>query len=275
MRTLYLSDLDGTLLRSDLTLSEYTCSVISKAVSMGVPFAFATARSRTTALKVTAGLEVPLPIIAYNGVFIVDTKSGDILSKQTFTPDEAREIYGCMVSFGLSPIVYRLVNGREKFSYYPGRVSRQTMDFIESRGKDPRKDPLSHGDDILSGEPFYFNCIGEEPALRGAYERLKDRFGVLYYDDIYSGERWLELMPAGATKASAAVKLRDMLGCGRIAAFGDSVNDIALFETADEKYAVANADERLKRLADEVIASNDGDGVAKKLEQMISRQVRL
>ena len=248
MRTLYLSDLDGTLLRSDLTLSEYTCSVISKAVSMGVPFAFATARSRTTALKVTAGLEVPLPIIAYNGVFIVDTKSGDILSKQTFTPDEAREIYGCMVSFGLSPIVYRLVNGREKFSYYPGRVSRQTMDFIESRGEDPRKDPLSHGDDILSGEPFYFNCIAEEPALRGAYRQLKDRFEV---------------------------KLRDMLGCGRIAAFGDSVNDIPLFETADERYAVANADERLKRLADEVIASNDSDGVAKKLEQMICRLGRL
>ena len=269
MKTLYLSDLDGTLLRSDLTLSDHTCSVISQVVGMGMPFAFATARSRTTALKVTAGLDVPLPIIAYNGAFIVDTDSGEILHKQTFTPAEAREIYGCMCSFGLSPIVYRLFDGRERFSFYSDRVNRLTMDFIESRGEDPRRDPLSDGDDILAGELFYFNCIAEERALRGAYEQLRDKYEVLYYDDIYSGERWLELMPRGATKASAALRLRDMLGCTRIAAFGDSVNDIPLFEAADERYAVANADPRLKALADEVIPSNNDDGVALTLEKII------
>ena len=151
-------------------------------------------------------------------------------------------------------------------------MNRQTMDFIASRGEDPRRDPLTEEEDILAGEPFYFNCIAEEAALRGAYERLRDRYEVLYYDDIYSGERWLEIMPRGATKAGAALVLRDMLGCGRIAAFGDSVNDIALFETADEKYAVSNADPRLKALADEIIPSNDEDGVACKLEQLFSSE---
>ena len=270
MKTLYLCDLDGTLLRSDLSLSEHTCKVIADIVSKGIPFAFATARSRTTALKVTEGLSVPLPMIAYNGSFIVDTASGEILHKRIFSPSQAKEIYGCMQEHGLSPIVYRIRDGRERFSFFPGRVSRQTMDFITSRGDDPRCDPLSEGEDILSGEPFYFNCIGEEAALRGAYERLRDSFEVLYYDDIYSNERWLEIMPKGATKAGAALILRDMLGCERIAAFGDSVNDISLFETADERYAVANADPRLKALANEIIPSNDEDGVAYKLERLLS-----
>ncbi|MBQ7186208.1 MAG: HAD family phosphatase [Ruminococcus sp.] len=272
MKTLYLCDLDGTLLRSDLTLSERTCRVIGRTVSRGIAFAFATARSRTTALKVTKGLTVPLPMIAYNGAFIVDTATGRILHKRTFTASQAEEICGCLQEFGLSPIVYRLAEGRERFSFYPGRVSRPTMDFILSRGDDPRRDPLTEEEDILAGEPFYFNCIAEEAALRGAYERLRDRYEVLYYDDIYSGERWLEIMPRGATKAEAALVLRDMLGCGRIAAFGDSVNDIALFETADEKYAVSNADPRLKALADEIIPSNDEDGVACKLEQLFSSE---
>lgn len=270
MKTLYLCDLDGTLLRSDLSISDHTCRVIRSAVEAGVCFAFATARSRTTALKVTAGLSVPLPMIAYNGAFIVDTQSGEILHKRVFTAAEAEEIYGCMERFGLSPIVYRLVGGRERFSFCPDRVNRQTMEFIESRGEDPRRDALAAGEDILSGEPFYFNCIAEEAALLGAYEQLRGKYEVLYYDDIYSGERWLELMPKGATKAGGALVLRDMLGCGRIAAFGDSVNDIALFEIADEKYAVANADPRLKALADEVIPSNDEDGVASVLIRLQS-----
>ena len=269
MKTLFLSDLDGTLLRSDLTLSDYTCKVISEAVSRGTAFAFATARSRTTALKVTKGLDVPLPIIAYNGAFIVDTKSGDILCKRTFSPEEARDIFSCFERFGLSPIVYRLAGGRERFSYYESRVSRLTMDFIESRGEDPRKDPLKDTENILGGEAFYFNCIGEETSLRGAFEALKDRFEVLYYDDIYSGERWLEIMPLGANKASAALTLRDMLGCGRITAFGDSVNDISLFEIADERCAVANADPRLKALADRIIPANDEDGVARTLKELV------
>ena len=269
MKTLYLCDLDGTLLRSDLSLSEHTCRVIARTVSRGIPFAFATARSRTTALKVTKGLSVPLPMIAYNGSFIVDTATGEILHKRVFTPSQAEEIYGCMQDHGLSPIVYRLKDGQERFSFCPGKVSPQTMDFILSRGEDPRRDPLAEDADILSGEPFYFNCIGKEQALRGAYLHLREKYEVLYYDDIYSGERWLEVMPKGATKAGAALVLRDMLGCGRIIAFGDSVNDISLFEAADERYAVSNADPRLKALADGIIPSNDEDGVACKLEQLL------
>ncbi|MBR6874239.1 MAG: HAD family hydrolase [Ruminococcus sp.] len=269
MKTLYLSDLDGTLLRSDLTLSDYTCRVIGEITGNEIPFAFATARSRTTALKVTGGLTVPLPIIAYNGAFIVDTQTGEILHKTTFTPEQAEEIYSACRQQGLSPIVYRLVEGRERFSYDDTSVNRLTRDFIDSRGEDPRKDPLTGDSDILNGEAFYFNCIAQEAELRTAYEQLRGKYEALYYDDIYSGERWLEIMPKGATKASAGLILKDMLGCGRIVAFGDTVNDIPLFEIADERYAVANGDDRLKALADEIIPANDEDGVAKKLEQLL------
>ena len=269
MKTLWLSDLDGTLLRSDETLSPYTCQVIGRVVENGIPFAFATARSRTTALNVTKGISVPLPIIAYNGAFIVDTASGRILRKRTFTPDQARDIYSCFRRNGLSPVVYHLVNGAERFSYDDISVNRLTRDFIDSWGDDPRKDSLTGDSGILDGEPFYFNCIASCDELQSAYEYLKDRYTALYYNDIYSGERWLEIMPEGTSKASAALSLKKLLRCDRIAAFGDSINDIPLFEIADVRYAVANADERLKALADEIIPGNDDDGVARKLEQEV------
>ena len=69
-------------------------------------------------------------------------------------------------------------------------------------------------------------------------------------------------MPKAATKAHAARQLAKLLNCDRIVAFGDSVNDIPLFEAADERYAVANSADILKARATAVIKSNDEDGVA-------------
>ena len=269
MKTLYISDLDGTLLRSDVTLSRFTCETLTELIRGGAVISFATARSLTTARKVTAGLEVPLPIVAYNGAFIVDSVSGEILNKCIFKPGDAQRIYRAFTSRGLSPVVYHIREGRECYSYNELTVSRQTREFLDSRRPDPRDDPLQGEAGLLDGEVFYFNCIGERDSLIGAYEELRGGCETLFYDDIYSGERWLEVMPRGADKASAAVRLRDMLGCGRMVAFGDAVNDISLFRAADESYAVANADDRLKAEATAVIGTNDEDAVAKKMREMI------
>ena len=270
MRTLYISDLDGTLLRSDVTLSERTVRTVTELTKAGELISYATARSRTTALKVTAGLTVPLPIVAYNGVFIVESIGGRILHKCIFSPEDAERIYKAFISRGLSPVIYRIC-GRERYSYNALTISPETRDFLDSRHGDPRDDPMQGDSGILEGEVFYFNCIGSRERLLGAYEELKGDFEVLFYDDIYSGDRWLEIMPAGANKASAALRLKKLLGCGRMVAFGDSVNDIPLFKAADESYAVANADERLKELATAVIPSNDEDGVARKLSELCGR----
>lgn len=69
-------------------------------------------------------------------------------------------------------------------------------------------------------------------------------------------------MPPAATKANAVKQLKALLQCDRVIAFGDGKNDIDMFETADESYAVENADAELKSYASAVIPSNDEDGVA-------------
>ena len=74
-------------------------------------------------------------------------------------------------------------------------------------------------------------------------------------------------MPAGAIKANAIRKLKELRGCDKVISFGDAINDIPMFEISDECYAVENAVEELKAVADGVIDSNENDGVAKWLEQ--------
>ena len=78
-KCLYVSDLDGTLLRSDETISEYTCNVINKLIENGGLFSYATARSYATAKRVTKGLDAKIPLIVYNGAFVIDNVSEEIL----------------------------------------------------------------------------------------------------------------------------------------------------------------------------------------------------
>ena len=99
------------------------------------------------------------------------------------------------------------------------------------------------------------------------YHKYKDTYHVVYQTDIYTGEQWLEIMPLKASKSNAIKQLQEMLGCEKLIVFGDGKNDIDMFQLADESYAVANANEELKKHATAVLSSNDEDGVAKWLEE--------
>jgi hydroxymethylpyrimidine pyrophosphatase-like HAD family hydrolase len=101
--------------------------------------------------------------------------------------------------------------------------------------------------------------------MRPVYEQLRDRYQTLWFRDLYSGERWFEILPRNATKANAILKLKEMLGCDRIVCFGDAENDLSMFRIADESCAMANAVDEVKSVATRVIGSNEEDGVARYL----------
>ena len=88
MKTLYVSDLDGTLLRSDAKTSAYTNQVINQLTSDGLLFSYATARSYLTATKAIRGLNAKIPIITYNGAVILQNDTFDIIAKNAFCQNE-------------------------------------------------------------------------------------------------------------------------------------------------------------------------------------------
>ena len=87
MKTLYVSDLDGTLLRSNETTSDFTNKTINELVDRGMLFSYATARSYVTSKKVTKGLDAKIPLIVYNGAFVIDNITEDILLSNFFGKD--------------------------------------------------------------------------------------------------------------------------------------------------------------------------------------------
>lgn len=84
MKTLYVSDLDGTLLRSDEKTSEYTNTVINRLTGRGMLFSYATARSLITAKKVMSGIKAKIPLIVYNGAFVIDNLTDETLISNYF-----------------------------------------------------------------------------------------------------------------------------------------------------------------------------------------------
>lgn len=262
MKTLYVSDLDGTLLRSDETLSEYTNQTLNHLTEQGMLFCYATARSLVTAKKVTRGLNARIPLIVYNGAFVMDNVTGAHILSNFFDGD-VRALYDDLLGHGVCPIVYAFVDGVEKFSYLESGLTRGTRDFVASRKGDIRARRATDTEDLFRGECFYFTCIDEPEKLEPLYERYREVYHCVYQRDIYSHEQWLEIMPKAASKANAVVQLREKLGCDRVVAFGDGKNDIDLFEVADEGYAVQNAVPELKERATAVIGHHDEDSVAR------------
>ena len=262
-KTLYISDLDGTLLDSEQHVSEYSCKIINSLVERGMLFSYATARSVHTAKKAADGLSAKIPLIVYNGAFIINNQTLERIASNTFAEEESNKIYSSLVSGGIYPIVYSLIDGIEKFSYVTSTLSTGLSDFIDTRKGDFRNRPLNNESGILDGEKFYFTCIDAKEKLAPVYNSLKDKFNCFFQTDIYSGEYWLEIMPAAATKANAILQLKDIMKCDRVVSFGDALNDIPMAEISDEFYAVGNAADKIKEIATGIIGTNDNDGVAK------------
>lgn len=265
MKTLYVSDLDGTLLRSDETTSEYTYSTINRLTEKGMIFSYATARSLVTAKKVTQGISACIPLIVYNGAFVMDNATGEIILSHYFDGD-VRAVYDDLLQNEVCPIVYAYIGGAERFSYLESGLTRGAREFVASRKGDIRARRAEDTEDLIRGKCFYITCIDEPEKLEPLYERYRHAYHCVYQRDIYSHEQWLEIMPKEASKANAVLQLKKRLGCSRIVAFGDGKNDIDMFEIADERYAVENAVPELKERATAVIGHHDEDGVAKWLE---------
>ena len=222
-KTLFLTDLDGTLLRSDQTLSKYTTETLNRLISKGMLFSYATARSYATSSIVTAGLEAKFPVIVYNGTFVLENGTKRRLLSHAFSSDEAAEILRTLTDFGVYPIVYAYEEEAEKYFYCPRLISEETEAFLKTRRGDGRENEVDSADECLRGETFHFSCIDKPEKLLGAYERLKDRFECVYYKEIYSGEQWLEVHPKGVSKAKALTELKKLVGCERVVCFGESL----------------------------------------------------
>ena len=264
MPTLYATDLDGTLLRSDMSISDKSAEILNRLIESGVLFTFATARSFSTAKPLLNKLHLSGPAVTFNGVFVIDPKTGEHIIENIFTPrslDIAKEYF---VSNDIAPLVYSYIDGRERVSFLRDRMD-DVRGYVEPRKGDPRLRPVKDYSELFEGRIFYFTLLDPDADIAELYDVFsrENGFSTSMMHDTYNKKQiWFEVFSKNASKASAVLQVLELTHADKLVCFGDNNNDISMIKTADTGVAVSNACDELRSAADIVIESNDEDAVA-------------
>lgn len=268
-KTLYISDLDGTLMRNNEQLSEYAVTEINKLVELGMPFTYATARSIESARVIAGELNLKLPVVTRNGAVLADNSTGKHLQKSVFTKDEVELLKTMIPELPSIGFVSCFIDDIMIRTYMQAEHTEGLQGYLDYYENDPSMRRAEDLDEMFCGTPGYVTIIGDKERIEPVYERVREYKGweSLFQKDTYRDEYWLEICPQNCTKAKSILKLKEQLGYERLVVFGDSLNDISMFKIADEAYAVSNAVDELKKYATGVIGSNEEDAVVEFLKE--------
>lgn len=272
-KKLFITDLDGTLLDNSCRVTEKTKEIINALTSKGVCFAVATARTILSVSNILEGLNVNAPCILMNGVCAYDMAKREYLHCHYIPPEVTAE-YVKIVSgrTDISPYIYTIKNN-ELCAYYENMDTEPARSFAQERKKRYGKNFIQV--DFSKFDPayaVYFVMCGNKAAIEPYYHKMKNISGlyVTFYRDTYDTSiYYLEMCSDKASKAGGIRYIRENYDYTDIYCFGDNTNDIPMFSECDYSYAVSNAVDELKELADEVIDSNEENGVALKIKELV------
>ncbi|MDJ0813774.1 MAG: HAD family hydrolase [Woeseiaceae bacterium] len=262
---LVVFDLDGTLLNRASRISDYTSETLRMLRKRGIAYTVATGRTRQGARAILQGHRFTLPQAFKNGVMIWHPQTRHFSSSATLTADELDIIIRACDDKGITPFVFTFDEGDESVVYHPplrSLIERQLIRSISIESQTTSR-PLDElpADAVVT----HVNSIGQGEAIESVRGTVNDEpHLVAYSGNAWEGEpwRWLDVHHSEASKGGAIKAMKRLLGLERVICFGDSDNDLSMFEAADESYATANAIDSIKSAATGVIGHHDEDGVA-------------
>ena len=271
-QTLYISDLDGTLLNRNSTVSPHSIEKINYLLQKGMLFTIATARTPATVVPLLEQLQIDIPAVLMNGAVLYDIRRKLYIRTNGFTDNSALRYIDLLEKRGLIPFVYRIDNNKLKVFHKPLTYDIQ-REFKRQRENTPYKEfipTINYSDELLDNPPLFLMVIDRFDKLQIAAAEINrtGKCSLFCYRDVVDLEYgYLEIYPKGVSKAATAQQIIDKLTPWEVVAFGDNLNDMPLFKIADRRYAPENAVDEVKQQATAIIADNDHDGVALFLEK--------
>ena len=257
-------DLDDTLLRHDVSVSDYTKDVLQRAKARGVRLVVATGRMFCAARPWGRAIGVgDVPMIVYTGSMVAQCESGKILTEETVPYPLASEILEAAHRGDFYVQYY--VDDTLYVPYY----CEKTEKYEKSCGV--RAKVLGEDFWKLPGEPIKILIFEDDPMRIAEAERMllpafSDRAGYAKSTPFF-----LEFNAKGATKGRALSRLCEMWGIPleHTMTFGNAQNDVSMLSLTPWSFAVANAADEAKKAAHFETASNDEDGVAKAVAKYV------
>jgi Cof subfamily protein (haloacid dehalogenase superfamily) len=265
---LIATDLDGTLVRGDDTVSEFTHQVLDRVRAAGIPIVGATGRGpRLTELTRNDIRAADYLVMAGGGrvidqsdpagpVVLRDERLSGVVLAKLITDLEAR--------VGPLTVMVEALDGPDAPLYGDFDPSWRYPELFEQR---PRAECLSR--DVIKA--FARTANHDVDTLLAT---AREVVGPDQASVTQAGLGFVEICPPGVDKATGLAVVADRLGVdpAEVLVFGDMPNDIPMFEWAGwGRVAVSNAHPTVRLLADEVTLRNDDDGVAVYLDRLLSR----
>jgi Cof subfamily protein (haloacid dehalogenase superfamily) len=260
---LVATDLDGTLLRSDKTISERTAEVLARIAAEGTHVAIVTGRPIRWIPSVYGQLRAPLPTVCSNGAIVYDPDADEVLRADPLAPELLGEVCRRLraevpgITFAVEIADSREMRYESAWEIWDDAdpVVVRPLNAPEELYAVPAVKLLARSNGFASA-PFAATAAG---CLAGLAEVTHS-----------SNSGLVEISAAGVTKAAGLAWLCERLGVAAedVLAFGDMPNDVPMLSWAGRAVAVDNAHPAVHEVADEVTLSNDDDGVAVYLEKL-------
>ncbi len=276
INTIFVSDLDGTLLNSQKLIPPESVKILGPRIAQGLPFTFATARSAATVGEFCEALSLTLPVVVMNGVFIYDWRENRYLHKNPIPHDAVVRVTTLLSKLGIEPFFYSLEEDRHLCVEYTSLSNEEMRRFYEARKTAAYKrfEACERFEPVPEKCMVYVTMIDREEVLRPVYEWVRSDPGLSasLYRDNYSDCWYLEIYAGNADKMTGVQWLKEYTGAQRVVAFGDNYNDMAMLSSADESYVVKEAPEDVRRLATGTIGSHNENAVARFIKQYTEDQ---
>lgn len=263
--TLYITDLDGTLLDANSCITDETVGILNPMLDQGLQFTVATARTPATVVPMLSRLHTRLPFIVLNGAATWDSQRGDYSHVNVIPQATVEAICAVYERHGLHPLIYRR-HGHLIHTHHYGTLSSQEEKFVEERqGLELKKFILNDPDYMHNpDEAMLIFSMQDYERLRPIYEEVKATIpcSAVFYHDIFDpASGLLEIYAPGVSKAEAVKAMQQQTGAKEVVVFGDNRNDIPMMQVATHSVAVANAFPEVKAAAHQVIEANTTNAV--------------
>ncbi|MDG2421963.1 MAG: HAD family hydrolase [Gammaproteobacteria bacterium] len=265
-------DLDGTLLNSDSEISPFTKETLILLNEKNIAYTLATGRTMLSAKSILKGHDFELPQAYNNGVTIWDPKTQELTLENLLSNAEISSVIELADSQGITPFIHA-IDDQHCYIYHAAPRHQVERELINTRYCHVKAKILPIEALPVDGQVTNISMIGVAEAINPIRRELKKNPNLLAYSGpAIEGEqfRWMDILHNQASKGAAVTTIKQRLRATNIICFGDSDNDLSMFELADESYAPENAKINLKEAASAVIGPNYKDGVAYFLRERFS-----
>ncbi len=265
-------DLDGTLLNDVSEISPFTKETLLLLQQNDIAYTVATGRTMLSATSIIAGHEFHLPQIYNNGVTIWDPKIQKMTLENLLSNSEISAVVEVAVSRGVTPFIH-VIDNHEHCIYHASPLHEVEKALIEKYYVPSKAKVLPLEALPVDSQVTNISMIGFDAVISGMHQEINTHSNLIAYSGpAIEGKqfRWMDVHHCLASKGSAVTNLKRQLGATNIICFGDSDNDLSMFELADESYAPENAKDNIKQCASAVIGHHHKDGIAHFLRERFS-----